>query len=67
MTFAGTPPMVHPFSVMISFTTTALAAIATFDEILTSPIIFAPDPIKTLSPIVAAFEDPFVDPMVTPS
>ncbi len=67
ITFAGMPPTVHPFSLITSDTTTAFAAIATFDEILTSPIIFAPVPMNTLSPIIAAFEEPLVAPIVTPS
>lgn len=65
--FAGTPPTVQPFSHMTSLTTAALAAIATFDEIVISPIILAPLPMKTLSPIVAAFVAPLVAPIVTPS
>ena len=67
MTFAGIPPTVHPFSQIMSFTTTAFAAIATFEEIVTSPIIFAPVPMNTLSPMLAALDEPFVAPMVTPS
>ena len=61
------PPTVQPWSVMMSFTTTALAPIHTLSEILTLPMIFAPVPMNTLSPIVAAKSEPFVAPIVTPS
>lgn len=57
---AGTPPTVHPVSEITSDTTTALAAMATLDEIVTSPIIFAPLPINTLSPMFAALSEPFL-------
>ena len=67
ITLAGTPPTVQPRSDSTSFITTAFAAIATLDDIFTSPIILAPVPIKTLSPIVAALDEPFVAPIVTPS
>lgn len=63
---AGTPATVIPGSV-ISLTTTALAPIATLSAIFIFPIIFAPVPIKTLSPIVAAFGLPPVAPIFTPS
>lgn len=66
ITLAGTPPTVQPLLHTMSLTT-ALAAMATFEEIFTSPIIFAPLPINTLSPIIAALDDPFVAPIVTPS
>lgn len=41
ITFAGTPPTVQPFSHITSLTTAALAAIATLDEIVISPLIHA--------------------------
>lgn len=66
MTLAGTPATVTP-GCTIFFTTTLPAPMQTLSAIDTLPIIFAPVPMYTLSPITAADVFPPVAPIVTPS
>ena len=63
--FAGTPPTVTEAGT--SFVTTAFAPITELSPIEICPIIFAPGPIYTLSPIIAASNSPPFAPIFTPA